>query len=148
MVWFRETRQYIHLGQVGCGVFNLGSLILSKKGNDLQGYTCILLFDIVWCLQKLGIILEKKVNSDWKWMSLYKWLFYNHFWPFLALCICIFHKTEVQTVILRCWMGLCLVWLKSYAANTKKNKKKRKKCEKHITKPQNNRKQIYLRFVS
>ena len=29
-----------------------------------------------------------------------------------------------------------------------KSAKKRKKCEKHITTPQNNRKQIYLRFVS
>ena len=26
----------------------------------------------------------------------------------------IFHKTEVQTVILRCWMGLYLNWFKSY----------------------------------
>ena len=31
-----------------------------------------------------------------------KWLFYNHFWPFFANCMVIFHKTEVQTVILMC----------------------------------------------
>ena len=39
------------------------------------------------------------------------------FWPFLAnflLCTKIFHKTEVQTGILRCWRGLNLNWFKSY----------------------------------
>ena len=45
-------------------------------------------------------------------------------WPFLVIFLpttftCIFHKTEVQTVILRYWTGLYLIWLKSYATNTK-----------------------------
>ena len=31
-----------------------------------------------------------------------------------AIYMNIFHKTEVQTVILRCWMGLFLNWFKSY----------------------------------
>ena len=31
-----------------------------------------------------------------------------------AIYMNIFHKTEVQTVILRCWMGLYLNWVKSY----------------------------------
>ena len=37
------------------------------------------------------------------------------FWPFLANflpCTKIFHKTEVQTGILRCWRGLNLNWFK------------------------------------
>jgi hypothetical protein len=33
---------------------------------------------------------------------------------FFAICIFIFHKTEVQTVILRCLTGLNLNWFKSY----------------------------------
>ena len=46
------------------------------------------------------------------------------FWPFLAnfsaIYINIFHKTEVQMVILRCWTGLSLNWLfKSYDTKCK-----------------------------
>ena len=33
---------------------------------------------------------------------------------FFAICIFIFHKTEVQMVILRCWMGLNLDWFRNY----------------------------------
>ena len=33
---------------------------------------------------------------------------------FFAICMFIFHKTEVQTVILRCLTGLNLNWFKSY----------------------------------
>ena len=40
-----------------------------------------------------------------------KWLFYDHFWPFVANCMAIFHKTEVQTVILMCLIGQNLNWL-------------------------------------
>ena len=39
-----------------------------------------------------------------------------------ANCMNIFHKTEVQTVILRCWMGLYLNWFKNYYTNAKKCK--------------------------
>ena len=35
---------------------------------------------------------------------------------FFAIYICIFHKTEVQTVILRCWRGLNHNWFQSYEA--------------------------------
>ena len=31
----------------------------------------------------------------------------------------IFHKTEVKTIILRCWTGLNLIWFKSYDPNHK-----------------------------
>ena len=34
----------------------------------------------------------------------------------------IFHKTEVQLVILRCWTGLYLNWCKSYDKNEKHTK--------------------------
>ena len=36
----------------------------------------------------------------------------------------IFHKTEVKTVILRCWTGLKLNWFKRYDTNAKNAKKK------------------------
>ena len=39
-----------------------------------------------------------------------------------AIYIIIFHKTEVQTVILRCWIGLYLNWCKSYDKNEKHTK--------------------------
>ena len=45
-------------------------------------------------------------------------LFYNCYKTvsghFFAICIFIFHKTEVQTVILRCLTGLNCNWFKSY----------------------------------
>ena len=33
---------------------------------------------------------------------------------FFGIAMCIFHKTEMQTVILRCWTGLYLNWFYSY----------------------------------
>ena len=42
-----------------------------------------------------------------KQMFLYKW-------PFFAICVFIFHKSEVLTVILRCLMSLNLDQVKSY----------------------------------
>ena len=41
-----------------------------------------------------------------------KMALYDHFWPFLTHCTIFFHKTEVQTVILKCLMGLNLDWFK------------------------------------
>ena len=38
---------------------------------------------------------------------------------FFANYMSIFHKTEVQTVILRCWTVLYINWLKSYDKNEK-----------------------------
>ena len=34
-------------------------------------------------------------------LRLYKWPFYDPFWPYFANYIIIFHETEIQTVILR-----------------------------------------------
>ena len=39
---------------------------------------------------------------------------YDHFWPFFGNYINIFHKTEIQTVILRCLVSQNLNWIKSY----------------------------------
>ena len=51
-----------------------------------------------------------------------KWSFYDHIWPFLASCMFSFHKTEFQTVILRCLMSLNLNWYKSYDTKRKNSK--------------------------
>ena len=50
-----------------------------------------------------------------------KWPFYDHFPPFFLATtyMTIFHKTEVQTVILRCLTGLNLDWFKSYDSKYK-----------------------------
>ena len=45
----------------------------------------------------------------------HKWPLYDHFWPFFANYIKIFHKTEIQTVILRCLVCLNPNWIKSNA---------------------------------
>ena len=45
--------------------------------------------------------------------------FYNHFCSFFAIYNNICHKTEVQTVILRCLMGPDLNWFKSYDTKRK-----------------------------
>ena len=55
---------------------------------------------------------------------------------FFANYMNIFHKTEIQTVILRCCTGLYLNWFKSYDTNAKKrntakNAKKTKKTTLH-----------------
>ena len=49
----------------------------------------------------------------------HKWQLYHHFWPFIAISMVIFHKTEIQTVILRCITGLNCNWVKSYETKHK-----------------------------
>ena len=49
-------------------------------------------------------------------------VFLDHIWPFFANHMFIFHKTEIQTVILRCLTILNLNWYKSYDKNTKTQK--------------------------
>ena len=48
-----------------------------------------------------------------------KWLFYSYFWPFTVNCMFTFHKTEVQTVILMCLIGLKSDWFKGYDTKCK-----------------------------
>ena len=54
------------------------------------------------------------IKTCWKRMFLYKWPLYDLFWPFFAICMFIFLKTEVLTVILRCLTGLTYDLIKSY----------------------------------
>ena len=56
-----------------------------------------------------------------------KWPFYDHIWPFFANCIFIFHKTEVQTVILKCLTSLNPNWFKSYDTK-RKNARNANEC--------------------
>ena len=55
------------------------------------------------------------------------WLINDHFLtvfgPFCANYMNIFHKTEVQTVILRCLIILNLIWIKSYYIISQSKKK-------------------------
>ena len=44
----------------------------------------------------------------------HKWPFYDHFWPFFGNYIKIFHKTEIPTVILRCFESQNFNWIKDY----------------------------------
>ena len=48
-----------------------------------------------------------------------KWPCNDHTWPFFANYMCIFHKTEIQMVILRCLTSLNLNWYKSYDTKCK-----------------------------
>ena len=51
-------------------------------------------------------------KKPWKFMT-HKWSFFDCFWSFFANFMNIFHKTEVQTVILRCLLSLNLNWIRS-----------------------------------
>ena len=51
-----------------------------------------------------------------------KWPCTNHNLPFFAYYILIFHKTEIQTVILRCLTSLNHNWYKSYDTKHKNAK--------------------------
>ena len=55
-------------------------------------------------------VLKKQI---WKLMT-HKWPFLDHFGNCFANYIKIFHKTEVQMVILRCLACLNLSWIKRY----------------------------------
>ena len=76
-------------------------------------------------------------------IAIYKWLFYDHFWPFFSNSMFIFHKNEVQTVILRCLTSLSLKWYKIYDT-----KPQRTQMRFFFTKLQKNQKWKYLHFVS
>ena len=103
---------------------------------------CMLIFHkkevqtvILWCLTGLNIDWFKKICLRCKWrpqtclanfqnITTDKWTFYNHIWPFFTNCMVIFHKNEIQTVILRCLTILNLNWYKSYDTKHKKPKKR------------------------
>ena len=86
---------------------------------------------------------ECSVNS--KNVATDKWPFYDHVSPFFAKDMLIFHKTEIQTVILRCLTSLNLFWFQRYDEKRKKAKNANLHffdvCSRH-------RKWKYLHFVS
>ena len=69
-------------------------------------------------VQIVSLIVTKNIFfflfSDSKWMSLIHDRCTTISGHFFAICLPIFHKTQVQTVILRCLMGLDLDWFKFY----------------------------------
>ena len=65
-------------------------------------------YKMVW--QVCFLYLEEK---KWKF-KIQKWPFFDHLWSFFGNYMAIFHKTEIQTVILRCLLGLNLNWINSY----------------------------------
>ena len=71
----------------------------------------------LWCKWRPCACLAnfQKIATD-------KWSFYYHIWPFFANCVLIFHKTEIQTIILRCLRILKLNWYNSYDTKHKNAK--------------------------
>ena len=93
---------------------------------------------ILRCLTGLNIDWFKKFCLRCKWrpraclanfqnITTDKWTFYYHIWPFFANCMVIFHKNEIQTVILRCLRSLNLTWYNCYDTK-RKNAKNAKEC--------------------
>ena len=75
-----------------------------------------------------------------------KWSFYDHIWPFFCQLYVYFHKTKVQTVILKCLTSLNPNWFKSYDT---KRKNERNANEVFCTKsPKIRNGNMYLLFVS
>ena len=68
---------------------------------------------------RASLVNSQKLATD-------KWKIYDHIWPFFANYMFIFHKIEIQTVILRCLTSLNLNWYKSY--DTKRKNTKKLKC--------------------
>ena len=64
--------------------------------------------NLIWKLC-FSILEEKTLKIKFQ-----KWPFLDHLWSFFGIYIDIFHKTEIQTVILRCLVCLNLNWVKSY----------------------------------
>ena len=122
IVWCIKNRNYLWVGH-----------FMTLSGHFFADYINIfhkieLLTIILMCLTCLNLIctnqelwhktqfpvfcnLKKKDAEN-------LWLINGHFrtisGPFLANCMKIFHKKEVQTVILRCLVCLNLNWTKSY----------------------------------
>ena len=59
-------------------------------------------------------LVKSNIYSESKQMTITNAHFTTILGHFSANCMFVFHKTEVQTVILRCLMGLNLDWLKIF----------------------------------
>ena len=102
------------------------------SGHSVANYICIfhkteVLTVILMCLLSLNLnwIKSYDINSNVFWQlfvsileekKVSKIAIFNHFWSFLGNYVDTFHKTEIQTVILRYLVCLYLNWmtLKSY----------------------------------
>ena len=103
------------------------STISQKNGN---GNICILSHNL-WINQGLDLLSTSKWPSEPQFCEMWSYSYQkmagnghktaisDHFWPFFANCMVIFHKTEVQTVFLRGLTALNLNWSKSYDSKCK-----------------------------
>ena len=68
--------------------YQLNELIIQK------GFFGILLADIAWCLQKLGMILENKVSIKFKFLN-------NHFYDKMKLILyqCLWNPTYITLIV-------------------------------------------------
>ena len=73
-----------------------------------------------------------------------KWTFYYHIWPFFANCMVIFHKNEIQTVILMCLRSLNLNWYNCCDTKWKNAKNKKSVFLQNCKKP---KMEIFTFFV-
>ena len=81
---------------------------------------------VIWPVNKIGVCASLfqypsfLIKTDPKRMLLLNNCYKTVSDHFFAICILIFHKTEVKTVILRCLIGLDLNWFKSYGLKCSK----------------------------
>ena len=99
--FFCQLRQYLSQNWASDGHFDVSNMPKSYLDQKL------------WHKTQLPVFCNfVKKNTD------NLWLINGHFTTisghFLANYIKIFQKTEIQTVILRCFVGLNLNWIKSY----------------------------------
>jgi hypothetical protein len=96
------------------------------------------------CILRLkSTLANSQKNGNWQMAIL---------WPFLVIFfanfIFIFHKTEAQTVILRCWPNLNQIGTNFYSLKSKKGHKRKKPIWGIFYKIAKKWKRKYLDFVS
>ena len=87
-----------------CGRFSLEFSIKIPLGIQFTGASLSTIFGT----RKKSYYVKFVLNSDRKWIGQDKRPFYGLFWSFFANHMIICHKTEVQTVVLRCLTSLNL----------------------------------------
>ena len=83
---------------------------------------CIMGLTLIWCKSYDTKRKMQKTHTSANSPKCDKWPFYNRFWPFFCQLYEHLHKTEIQTVILRCSTSLKLNWYKSYDTKCKNAK--------------------------
>ena len=98
--------------------------IFHKKEVQRVIFRCLMGLNVDW-LKNYGLRCKWRPRAclaNFQNIPTDKWTFYYHIWPFFANCVLIFHKTEIQTVILRCLAILNLIWYNSYDTKHKNAK--------------------------